>query len=411
VRDDIERQVRVALASEPPNPLSLMILSEARGDMATAAQLGGLRQLERPGGGDFAEPLTVGFVEGLSPLEFFLSAFPARKTMVDKKLVVADAGTITRRLVEAAYWCVIAEGGACEDTVGLELRELRGLTLSEDKKLPTFERRLLGRTLLEPLPLGGETIAAGTILTPDDIEKIIRSGKKNVRVRSPLTCRAKNGLCQACYGWDPSTRMLPEIGLPVGVIAGQSVGERGTQLTMRTFHTGGVKGEDITKGLPRVERLIEGWADLVQFKVRLTDGREVIRDEQEVLSDVTVGHVAVSPEPVVEAGGRQMIVSHHLDKLRGLPLVHGLFSWLMHRIYDGTVDDRHLEVILRAMIVGGTVQGVTRAATQRRPGEAFLAVASFRSGLRVLARAALEDSTDPLVGYKPRLMLGKGLAQ
>jgi len=354
----IERELWEGLRATPPNPMSVMVLTGARGDIPTALQLGGQRLLEQSVR-SFAEPVTANFLEGLGPTEFFESAFAARKTMVDKKLVVAEAGDLTRRLVEAGYGLVITEAGPCADDRGIEMRELRPLD-PPGEKVPGLRTRLLGRVLMQPVD---RIAASGDVLTSDVIERIAAAGVQSVWIRSPITCTASQGLCARCYGWDLSTRTWPELGLPVGLIAGQSIGERGTQLTLRRFHTGGVEAEDITLGLSRVRRLVEGHADLL----RLDD---LVED-------------------------------------RGVPEAVVLFTRLLHRVYGGAVDDRHFEVVFRAMMVDGKILGVTAAASD--PANGLLRTASFRAGLQVLARAALERSTDPLIGYKERLMTGKAL--
>lgn len=406
----IEQALRDGLRTAPPNPMSVMVLTGARGDIPTALQLGGQRLLDQPGR-RFQEPVTASFLEGLGATDFFLSAFAARKTMVDKKLVVAEAGDLTRRLVEAGYGLVVSEEGPCADDRGIEMRELERVDPTERQKLPGLGTRLLGRVLAQPVDVSGERLASsGQLLTRGIIDRIVAAGLRTVRVRSPITCMAPAGLCASCYGWDLSTSKLPELGLPVGLIAGQSIGERGTQLTLRTFHRGGVKGEDITRGLPRVRRLVEGWADLLQFLVHPEGGSEVLRDEWAAASTHT--RLQGPPEPLVDTSGRQVTVSLRLDDLvqeRGLPEVAALFAWLFHRVYGGAVDDRHLEVVFRAMMVDGHVVGVTRAAAA--PTNGLLRAASFRAGLQVLAAAALEERTDPLAGYKERLMTGKALRE
>jgi DNA-directed RNA polymerase subunit beta' len=245
---------------------------------------------------------------------------------------------------------------------------------------------------------------------------------KGVMVRSPLTCQADEGLCQHCYGWDLSKRHLwpealrfPDLGLPVGIIAGQSIGERGTQLTMRTFHSGGVRGEDITQGLPRVKRLVEGWLDLPLYTIKepgesgLESGQTV--DEWQLcqwLQGVTIQRGRL---PLYESAGQVKTVrlASVLQQI-GLTELSQLFLWRMHQVYGDEVDSRHFEVILRAMVRRQQdtwrLRGISQAALDK---EGFLAAAAFQRALDVLAQAAVERREDWLKGYKERIMLGKAI--
>lgn len=414
----VEEQLRAALDGESPNPLAVLVLSGARGDVKTATQLGGMRVVPGPGGRVLAEPVTASFREGLSPLEFFLSGYGSRKSMIDKKIVVAEAGDLTRRLVEAAYRLVIAEEGPCADRKGLRLTGFPAL--GGEKAVPLRER-LFGRVPLENVVAAGTVVArAEEPMSAAAVAAITaawgESGPPDgVRVRSPLTCQGTRGLCRHCYGWDPSTQALPEIGLPVGIIAGQSIGERGTQLTMRTFHTGGVRGEDITSGLPRVRRLTGGRVDLRLWRV--TDpgssgweaGAE--RNEWDLLCQIEeaagTGGTPPGVEPARDPAGRWRDQTYRLDHMPNGPAHDDparLFAWLMHRVYKGDVDDRHFEVILRAMRREERFVGVTAAA---RSQSGFLARATFQGAARVLASAAIQQVEDRLGSYKERVVLGQ----
>lgn len=408
--------------SRAHNPLAVIILSKARGKFADACQLGGLRGLmDKLGGERFREPVDANFLEGLSPLEFFISAFGSRKTMVDKKLKTADAGDLTRRLVEAAYPLVISQEGACASAAGLVLQAAE--PHAGEQPIP-LAQRLFGRVLADDVfdknnhrvALKGEVVGsverAATIVQDAD-------ATRGIAVRSPLTCQADGGICQHCYGWDvsrwyaqPEATRFPELGLPIGIIAGQCIGERGTQLTMRTFHTGGVKGEDITQGLPRVKRLVEGWLDLRLFTV--TDPRDSGREHDQPIDAWEWYQLQAQggrlPEVAEREGHTRTLRLADFLKTNGLAELSRLFLWLMHQVYGEDVDSRHFEVILRAMLVfkDGSVRlrGVTRAAMER---QGFLATAAFQRALDVLVQAATEGREDWLKGYKERLMVGQAM--
>ena len=243
----VEKAIGDRLAADlAHNPLAVIITSEARGKLDDACQLGGLRGLmDKLGGRPFREPVDANFVEGLSPVQYFICAFASRKTMVDKKLKTADAGDLTRRLVEAAYPLLISQEGACNSTAGITLREIVPVAAGKGASLA---QRLLGRVLANDVHDGNSHKVASKgemVASLDRAVTISTAAINGVMVRSPLTCQADIGVCQHCYGWDlskrhlqPATRRFPDLGLPVGIIAGQSIGERGTQLTMRTFHSG-----------------------------------------------------------------------------------------------------------------------------------------------------------------------------
>jgi DNA-directed RNA polymerase subunit beta len=421
--DAWKQRVEQALEAEltAPNPFAIMLLSGARGKLEDACQLGGLRGLmDKLGGERFREPVDANFLEGLSPVEYFISAFGSRKTMVDKKLKTADAGDLTRRLVEAAYPLVITQEQACTSPAGSVLPA--NLALPGGKHV-SLRERLFGRVLADDvfdkndnrIALKGEVVASRERAAA----LIAAAPARGIPVRSPLTCQAETGLCQPCYGWDlsrwhvqPHAARFPEAGLPVGIIAGQCIGERGTQLTMRTFHTGGVKGEDITQGLPRVKRLVEGWLDLRLFTVTeaghtgLVPGQTV--DEWELCQVQT--RTGSLPGGTESAEQTKTLRLDDFLQDRGLAELTQLFLWLMHQVYGDAIDSRHFEVILRAMLVrqDDTVRlrGVTRAALDR---EGFLAAASFQRALDVLVQAAVEGREDWLTGYKERLMVGQAI--
>jgi len=419
-KKQVEKKIEERLAAHPHNPLAVIINSGARGKLDDACQLGGLRGLmDNLSGHMFRAPVDANFVEGLSPLEYFISAFGGRKTMVDKKLKTANAGDLTRRLVEAAYPLLISQEGACSSTAGITLREIMPWA---GEKGTSLAQRLLGRVLAQDAYDGnGYRVAlGGEVVTSVDRAATISAIAKEITIRSPLTCQASTGLCQHCYGWDLSKRHLkleadrfPELGLPVGIIAGQAIGERGTQLTMRTFHSGGVRGEDITQGLPQVKRLVEGWLDLPLYTVTepgdtgLTSGQTVDAWELSQWVQATQGK---RPPTLKEEEDRDIKTIRLADFLEqhGLNALSQVFLWRMHQVYGSDVESRHFEVILRAMVQCQQniwrLRGVSRAALGQ---EGFLAAASFQRSLEVLAQAAVDKREDWISGYKERIMLGK----
>lgn len=418
----VEKAIGERLAADlARNPLAVIITSGARGKLDDACQLGGLRGLmDKLGGRPFREPVDANFVEGLSPVQYFISAFASRKTMVDKKLKTADAGDLTRRLVEAAYPLLISQEGECNSAAGITLREI--VPLAGGKGAP-LAQRLLGRVLANDVYDGnGHRVATrGEMVASLDRAVTISTAAINgVTVRSPLTCQADIGVCQHCYGWDlskrhlrPETRRFPDLGLPVGIIAGQSIGERGTQLTMRTFHSGGVRGEDITQGLPQVKRLAEGWLDLRLYTITepgdtgLTSGQMVDAWE---LSQLLQGVEGKCPPAYDEERDLKTVRLGDVLKRTGLDALGQLFLWRLHQIYGSDVDSRHFEIILCAMVQRQQdtwrLRGVSQAALDR---EGFLAAASFQRTLEVLTQAAVERREDWIKGYKERLMVGKAI--
>jgi DNA-directed RNA polymerase subunit beta' len=345
-------------------------------------------------------------------MEYFISSFGARKTMADKKLVTASAGHLTRMLVEAAYPLVITASD-CGATQGIPLRRFVPLM---GEQLPLLETRLTGRVPLKDVRNGRKKLArAGEPITPEQAQAIGDAGLAQVVVRSPVTCQNASGLCRKCYGWDLSTRAYPDLWMPVGIIAGQSIGERGTQLTMRTFHTGGVKGEAITSGLPRIKRLMEGWVDMRRLQ-EMDAGNQPIPGTERAEWDalMAVEATAGKDQPLrfgfyLDSRKRAVAQAHRLQTKReelGEETFCHCFLWEMHRVYKGEVDDRHFEVILRAMRspANSKLVGVSQAVLGR-PG--FLAKAAFQRAVDVLATAAVGQVEDPLEGFKERLMVGR----
>ena len=238
------------------NPIYMMAQSGARGNMNQLRQIAGMRGLMANTSGKAVEiPIRSCFREGLDVLEYFISSHGARKGLADTALRTADSGYLTRRLVDVAQDIIVREHD-CGTTEGIEKEDIK----DGNQIIEKLHERLIGRYALHDIvnPTTGELIVDNdTLITPDIADKIINAGINKVEVRSVLECKTKHGVCAKCYGMGLATRKEVNIGEAVGIIAAQSIGEPGTQLTMRTFHTGGVAGGDITQGLPRVEELFE----------------------------------------------------------------------------------------------------------------------------------------------------------
>ena len=244
------------------NSINMMAKSGARGSINQIRQLAGMRGLMADPSGEIIEiPIRANFREGLTVLEFFISSHGARKGLADTALRTADSGYLTRRLVDVSHNVIVREVD-CFERLG---EQTQGITVSDlysgnNNVVEPLEDRIRGRVAVHDIlhPETGEVLAlANEMITPAQAKAIVAAGIKEVQIRSVLTCKSENGVCEKCYGANMATGNLVDIGEAVGVIAAQSIGEPGTQLTMRTFHTGGVAGGDITQGLPRVEELFE----------------------------------------------------------------------------------------------------------------------------------------------------------
>lgn len=409
VKDEI--QGKLTSPSNSKNPVAVMILSGARGDLDTLTQLSGMRGLmEKPDGGYIDEPVISNFMEGLSPLEFFISTHGSRKTLVDKKLKVADAGDFTRRMVHSAYDLIVTEHD-CGTTEGIVIE-------NRDQEAGTSGRdTIVGRVASEDVVEAD--IKKGQVITESHVEKLKISSVPSVKVRSVLTCKLPKGVCQQCYGWELSQRDFPDIGLPVGIIAAQSIGERGTQLSMRTFHTGGIKGEDITRGLPRVKNIFENRRiPLVLYKItekgdsRFEPGEEVddwvlYREVEKIKSShgevplfETVMNDKISGLPGVKEKSLEDIWEEDKD-IQGNLLAFLLRE--MHGIYKGEINDKHFEVILKTMIHGNKIVGITQSATLN---EDFLASASFQKAKSILKKAVETGNKTAFSGLRQSIIIG-----
>jgi len=448
---------------DPMNSIFMMAHSGARGSKNQIRQLAGMRGLmANPSGRIIELPIRANFREGLTVLEFFISTHGARKGLADTALRTADSGYLTRRLVDVSQDVIVREED-CSTNQTLEVSSvLDGRDVIED-----LSDRIWGRYTLHDVldPSTGEVvIPADTLINDYYVDKVLKAGIKKVPIRSVLTCRSRHGVCAKCYGVNLATGDSVNVGESVGIIAAQSIGEPGTQLTMRTFHTGGVAGDDITQGLPRVEELFEarkpkGLAVIAEVSgtVKINDSRKkrevtVITDEGEAKNYLIPygAWIKVKDGDMVEAGDEiteGSVNPHDILKIKG---VKGVQTYLLqevqkvYRLQGVDINDKHIEVIIRQMLrkvkvedsgdttllPGGLIDifrfeeenerveaeggepamgkrvllGITKASLAT---ESFLSAASFQETTRVLTEAAIKGKTDPLVGLKENVIIGK----
>lgn len=444
------------------NPVYMMAISGARGGKQQIRQLAGMRGLmANPSGRIIELPIKANFREGLTVLEYFISTHGARKGLADTALRTADSGYLTRRLVDVSQDVIVREED-CGTTEGVLVKEIR----DGNEIIESLDDRIVGRIAAEDVvhPETGEVIVkAQELIDEDKAEEILRAGIESVKIRSVLTCRSRHGVCVKCYGRDLATGKIVNIGEAVGIIAAQSIGEPGTQLTMRTFHTGGVAGDDITQGLPRVEELFEarkpkGLAIITEIpgtvKVIETKKKrevEVSNEMEKRVYQVPYGaRLKVSTGDVVEAGDELTegsVNPHDILKIKGLRGVQMYLLQEVQRVYrlQGVdINDKHIEIIIRQMLKkvkvenagdtdllpGGLVDifefedennrviaqggqpaearrvllGITKASLAT---DSFLSAASFQETTRVLTEAATKGKLDPLLGLKENVIIGK----
>ena len=451
------------------NNIFMMANSGARGSKAQIKQLAGMRGLmANTSGGIIELPIKSNFREGLSVLEYFISAHGARKGLTDTALRTADSGYLTRRLVDVSQDIIIREYDCCHD----EVKEVPGLWVSAftdgNELIESLQDRIRGRWSVEEIrhPETGEVIVpADTLITVDMAEKVEKAGIKKVLIRTVLTCRSTVGICAKCYGANMASGRTVRIGESVGIIAAQSIGEPGTQLTMRTFHTGGIAGGDITQGLPRVEELFEarkpkGLAIISEFagNVSYTDTKKkrevtITNPETGETKDYLIPYgsrLKVFDGDYIEAGDEiteGSVNPHDILKIKGLRGVQDYMIQEVQRVYrlQGVeINDNHIEVIVRQMLKrvkiedngdteflpGSLVDWLTFENTNakmeeegREPAkgsrvllgitkaslatDSFLSAASFQETTRVLTEAAIKGKIDPLIGLKENVILGK----
>ncbi|MGI6551698.1 MAG: DNA-directed RNA polymerase subunit beta' [Bacillota bacterium] len=445
------------------NPVFMMATSGARGGVQQIRQLAGMRGLMADPSGKIIDlPIKANFREGLTVLEYFISTHGARKGLADTALRTADSGYLTRRLVDVAQDVIVREDD-CGTDASVEVTEIR----EGQEVIEKFEERIIGRYAGEDVihPETKEVIVAyNEMIDVDEARAIQEAGITSVKIRSVLTCKTRYGVCSKCYGKNLATGRPVEIGEAVGIIAAQSIGEPGTQLTMRTFHTGGVAGDDITQGLPRVEELFEARKPKGQAIIAEVDGqvditvnkgrREIIvttRDGEIHHYQVPYGsRVKVAVGDYVEAGDELTegsVNPHDLLKVKGLRGVQLYLLREVQRVYrmQGVdINDKHIEVMIRQMLrkvkvedagdtdllpgslvdvfelddenrrileLGGepakakpVLLGITKASLAT---DSFLSAASFQETTRVLTEAAIKGKVDPLLGLKENVIIGK----
>ena len=445
------------------NNIYIMAHSGARGSKNQIRQLAGMRGLMANASGKTVEvPVKSNFREGLSVMEYFTSSHGARKGLADTALRTADSGYLTRRLVDVSQDVIVREID-CGTTDTTEIVAIK----DGNEVIEELYDRIVGRYTIDAIvnPQTGEVLVeADAMILEDDADKIIAAGIEKVEIRTVLNCKTTHGVCSKCYGRNLATGKEVNIGEAVGIIAAQSIGEPGTQLTMRTFHTGGVAGGDITQGLPRVEELFEarkpkGLAVITEITGRVeideTGKRKEIsivpeNGETEVYAIPYGSRIRVKHGQMVEAGDpltQGSINPHDIVRVKGIGGVQDYIVKEVQRVYrmQGVdVNDKHIEVIVRQMLSkvkvedpgdtdllpGGYEDVLTfnkcneeaianglRPATAKRSllgitkaslaTESFLSAASFQETTRVLTEAAIKGKEDRLIGLKENVILGK----
>ena len=448
------------------NNIFMMADSGARGSNQQIKQLAGMRGLMADTSGRTIElPIKSNFREGLDVLEYFISAHGARKGLSDTALRTADSGYLTRRLVDVSQELIIRE---MDCSLGREIPGMEVEAFMDGKEvIEGLTDRVTGRYLAESIfdPETGEMlIKKNHMITPKRAEIIKRLGLKKVKIRTVLTCRCHLGVCAKCYGANMATGQQVQVGEAVGIIAAQSIGEPGTQLTMRTFHAGGVAGDDITQGLPRVEELFEarkpkGLAIIAEFggEARIVDTkkkREVVITDKEGNSKAYLipygSRIKIMDGDILEAGDELTegsVNPHDILKIKGVRAAQDYMLREVQRVYrlQGVdINDKHIEVIVRQMLkkirvdepgdseylsgitmdvldfnetneklveqglqpAEGTqvMLGITKAALATN---SFLSAASFQETTKVLTEAAINGKIDPLIGLKENVLIGK----
>ncbi|XEC94630.1 DNA-directed RNA polymerase subunit beta' [Paenibacillus tarimensis] len=445
------------------NSIMLMVDSKARGNKSQITQLGGMRGLmANPSGRIIELPIKSNFREGLTVLEYFISTHGARKGLADTALRTADSGYLTRRLVDVAQDVIVREDD-CGTDKGFTVSKIQdGKEVIED-----LYDRIEGRYSFETVrhPETGEVIVhRNELIDSGKADAIIAAGVAKLQIRSVLSCRARHGVCKICYGRNLATGKHVEIGEAVGIIAAQSIGEPGTQLTMRTFHTGGVAGDDITQGLPRIQELFEARNPKGQAIISELDGviKEIreAKDRREIevqgeaeskVYSVTYGsRIRVSEGQQIEAGDELTdgsIDPKDMLRIKGIRGVQNYILQEVQRVYRNQgveINDKHVEVMIKQMLrkirivdAGDTILlpgafvdiheyesanreaifagkepavakpvllGITKASLET---DSFLSAASFQETTRVLTDAAIKGKVDQLLGLKENVIIGK----
>jgi DNA-directed RNA polymerase subunit beta' len=449
------------------NPVWMMVNSGARGNPMQVRQIAGMRGLvSNPKGETIPTPIKSSFREGLSVVEYFISTHGARKGLADTALRTADSGYLTRRLVDVAQDVIVREED-CGTDRSLPMKIADQDAQGNLRRLPNIENTGTGRTLAEDVaaPDGTVLATADSDMTEAMIDQLVAAGVSSVRTSSVLVCQAKYGVCAKCYGRSLATGKRVDVGEAVGIIAAQSIGEPGTQLTMRTFHTGGVAGLDITHGLPRIQELFEARIPKGMAPISEVEGRVRIEEPEKARKIIVVPddgseeiayQVSMRARLLVADGdrvkvGQQLIAGavnpHEVLRILGsrevqLHLVHEVQE--VYRSQGVSIHDKHIEIIIRQMLKrvnvlesgdtdllpgelverpkfeevnrsvveqGGTsaagrpvLMGITKASLAT---ESWLSAASFQETTRVLTDAAIHARSDSLVGLKENVIIGK----
>lgn len=453
------------------NNIFMMADSGARGSDKQIKQLAGMRGLMADTTGHTIElPIKSNFREGLDVLEYFISAHGARKGLSDTALRTADSGYLTRRLVDVSQDLIVREVDCCEGR-DIPFMEIKAFTDGRET-IEGLEERITGRYIAETItdPDTGEVIVkANHMCTPKRASRVMRAleklGRDSIKIRTVLTCKSHIGVCAKCYGANMATGEAVQVGEAVGIIAAQSIGEPGTQLTMRTFHTGGVAGGDITQGLPRVEELFEARKPKGLAIITEIPGVVMIKDTKKkreiVVTDNDTGNaktylipygsrIKVQDEQVVEAGDELTegsVNPHDILKIKGVRAVQDYMLQEVQRVYrlQGVeINDKHVEMIVRQMLKKVKVEesgdsdvlpgvsmdvldftemndalleegkapaegkqvmlGITKASLAT---DSFLSAASFQETTKVLTEAAINGKVDKLIGLKENVIIGK----
>ena len=466
--DEIKDELAELSKNNYDNPIFMMMNSGARGSISNFTQLAGMRGLmAKPDGSTVEIPITSSFIEGLSVSEFFLSTHGSRKGSADTALRTADSGYLTRRLVDVAQ-DIIVKDYDCGSVQGLVVYDL--VNDKDNTIIEPLAERILGRFASKKIvnPETKEVIVeAGEMITENAVAKITKAGIKKIEIRSVLTCKSNNGVCQKCYGRNLATGNLVEKGEAVGIMAAQSIGEPGTQLTMRTFHSGGVAhggDADITQGLPRVEELFEARMPKGKATIAEISGKVIGIEEQNGKHLITIEN---------EAGVREHVTNYNM-KVRvnvgdiveaGDKLTEGVISpkellavtdpltaqeyilkevQKVYKLQGVDISDKHIEIIVKRMInkvritdAGDTdfVEGLSVSLREFTEGnkpvilsggvpakgnpimlgitkssletDSFLSAASFQETTRVLTDAAIHGKVDNLQGLKENVIIGK----
>jgi len=464
-KNKITYAVRESLDKE--GPVYSMVYSKARGTEAVIVQMTGMKGLVAGPTGETIElPVKSSFKEGFNVLEYFISTHGARKGMADTALRTATAGYLTRRLVDVAQDVVVRKQD-CKDKEGTYLyRE------DSDVVSISFASRLRGRVLVEDVKdsATGRVVAKkGEMVSKDKALEIEKKGIDKVKIRSVVTCKARRGICQTCYGLDLGRNELVQIGQAVGIVAAQAIGEPGTQLTMRTFHIGGVAGTDITQGLPRVDEIFEarlpkGEAAVSEIdgkvvEIKETEKEKIVRIEQEgpkkkkeIREYIVPGVMNLNVKEGELTARGQILSEGHIDlkklfKIEGRDAIHRYIIKEVQEIYSAQgegINDKHIEIIIRQML--SRVRILDPGDTDLLPGdiveevqfleaneeakkqkksvavaerlllgiskvalstESFLSAASFQETAKVLINAAVTGKEDKLRGLKENVIIGK----